>query len=355
MINFFKGFLLILSTCCFLHEAEAQTVEYELIYNEMSCNYEAHAHVISGSAVFPSTIPTPSKFSVVVPAAVSDGSLNVVFTSNPPFMSWSDGNIIYAPAVDPAHDYHSFKIAGGSGGNAYPTFAEGDDILLFAFSLPDGECGSGIRLYINGVDPSDADNGMGGIDFSQSLQLFNITNPDFPTETYAQNRSNAELTAEAPVAMPSVSCTATKVNLMANATSVCSEITGYAWSGPNGFASAVENPTFSIDANPDLQVGTYTLVVTNANGCTTTATIDLGYDNCFVEINCGPLCILNNNATMDAIEPGLYNGTTIKSGGLVDPATNVDFIAEECIDLIPDFEVKLGATFLGDIAPCNPQ
>ncbi len=355
MMNFIKGFFLILVACFFLQNTTAQTVEYELVYNETNCNYEAHARVVSGSAVFPNTIPTPSKFSVVVPASVSDQALTVVTNSNPPFMSWVDANIVYAPDADPAHDFHSFKISGGSSGNAYPTFMTGDDILLFTFALPEGACGSGIRLYINGVDPTDADSGMLGIDFSQSLQLFNTTNPSFPTETYTQNVSNDEITTEAPVATPTVSCSEIEVSLMANATAVCSTIATYAWSGPNGFMSADENPTFSVDTDPNVQVGTYTLIVTDAKGCSSTTTIDLGYDNCFIETSCGPLCIPNNNVALDAIEPALYNGTTIKSDGLVASDTNVDFIAEECIDLIPEFEVKLGATFLADIAPCNPQ
>ncbi len=35
----------------------------------------------------------------------------------------------------------------------------------------------------------------------------------------------------------------------------------YAWSGPNGFTSTEQNPTIS-------EAGTYNLVVTGANGCT---------------------------------------------------------------------------------------
>ena len=191
---------------------------------------------------------------------------------------------------------------------------------------------------------------MLGIDFSQSLQIL------APGNVYLGNTSNEGITAEAPTATPVVSCTPIDVSLMANATAVCSTIASYAWSGPNGFASTDENPTFPVDTDPNLQVGTYTLLVTDSKGCTTRTTIDLGYDNCFVETtSCDSLCINNNNVTLDAIEPALYNGITIKSDGMVAPATNVDFIAEECIDLIPEFEVKQGATFLGDIAPCNPQ
>ena len=39
----------------------------------------------------------------------------------------------------------------------------------------------------------------------------------------------------------------------------------YAWTGPGGFASTMQNPTVS-------NAGTYTVTVTNANGCTAQAT-----------------------------------------------------------------------------------
>ncbi len=45
---------------------------------------------------------------------------------------------------------------------------------------------------------------------------------------------------------------------------------GYAWSGPNSFTSAIQNPTVN-NANT-AKAGTYMVTVTNANGCTATAT-----------------------------------------------------------------------------------
>ncbi|HEX2616344.1 MAG TPA: hypothetical protein VHL57_02315, partial [Flavobacteriales bacterium] len=46
----------------------------------------------------------------------------------------------------------------------------------------------------------------------------------------------------------------------------------YAWSGPNGFTSTQQNPTVSV-------AGTYTLVVTGANGCTSQASAEVILDN----------------------------------------------------------------------------
>jgi hypothetical protein len=47
----------------------------------------------------------------------------------------------------------------------------------------------------------------------------------------------------------------------------------YNWTGPNGFSSTDQNP--SITNAPTAATGTYTLIVTDANGCVTTATTDV--------------------------------------------------------------------------------
>jgi hypothetical protein len=56
----------------------------------------------------------------------------------------------------------------------------------------------------------------------------------------------------------------------------------YAWSGPNGFTSADQNPTVNA-------AGTYTLVVTGSNGCTSTASATVLEGDCD---KCPPLIIL---------------------------------------------------------------
>jgi gliding motility-associated-like protein len=50
-----------------------------------------------------------------------------------------------------------------------------------------------------------------------------------------------------------------------------SGMSSYAWSGPNGFSTTSQNPTVSTDATTAM-TGTYTLVVTNTNGCTGSGT-----------------------------------------------------------------------------------
>lgn len=48
---------------------------------------------------------------------------------------------------------------------------------------------------------------------------------------------------------------------------------GYAWSGPGGYTSALQNPTIAVASNTN--AGVYTLTVTNTNGCTNTITTNV--------------------------------------------------------------------------------
>ncbi len=63
----------------------------------------------------------------------------------------------------------------------------------------------------------------------------------------------------------------------------------YAWSGPNGFTSTQQNPT--IENATTANTGTYTLVVTNANGCITEASTEV---------------VVNTNPTLTASNTGAY-------------------------------------------------
>ncbi|MEI6348480.1 MAG: gliding motility-associated C-terminal domain-containing protein, partial [Bacteroidota bacterium] len=55
-----------------------------------------------------------------------------------------------------------------------------------------------------------------------------------------------------------------------NLTALPAGATSYNWSGPNGFVSAIQNP--SIAASTTLASGTYTVTVTTTGGCSSTAT-----------------------------------------------------------------------------------
>ncbi|MEI2758629.1 MAG: T9SS type A sorting domain-containing protein [Bacteroidia bacterium] len=64
---------------------------------------------------------------------------------------------------------------------------------------------------------------------------------------------------------PSPICSTTNINLTATASGSDGTITGYEWSGPGGYSNMTQNPTV---VNP--VSGTYTVTVTDDNGCTVT-------------------------------------------------------------------------------------
>jgi len=164
-------------------------IQYEVVYNPASSLYEAHAHVLGAPLTFPSTIPFPSKFTVVVPAAISNSPFTVVKSVNPPGLAWSQSNNIYEPAAAPASDFHAFTISGGGGNNAYQDFSVGSDILLFTFSVPDAGFEENVRCYINGSDPGSSEPGMAGLDFTQAFKTCQAGVPS-GVDRYLANTDN---------------------------------------------------------------------------------------------------------------------------------------------------------------------
>ncbi|HWB64995.1 MAG TPA: gliding motility-associated C-terminal domain-containing protein, partial [Chitinophagales bacterium] len=78
--------------------------------------------------------------------------------------------------------------------------------------------------------------------------------------------------------------------------------TGFSWSGPNSFSSTLQNPTIAGATNA--MAGTYTVTVTDAGGCTATASTT-------VVVNTGSGAAIN--PTSASICPG--NNTTLTASG----------------------------------------
>jgi hypothetical protein len=123
----------------------------------------------------------PSQISIVTPSSVPDEAFNITFLAGG---AWTDNSRVYAPQVDPAHDYH------GIGSLGAPTILVGNvEKLLFFFTLSGGGCVAGLRLFVNGFDPNSSAPGMGGGDFSNTI--FAIV-PGAPEgyEAYVGNYNN---------------------------------------------------------------------------------------------------------------------------------------------------------------------
>lgn len=87
-------------------------------------------------------------------------------------------------------------------------------------------------------------------------------------------------------------CGGTDVNLMGGPDGMAS----YAWTGPSGFVSAAQNPTVS-----PADSGTYTVTVTDANGCQASASTD-------VVVNATPATAANDGPVCSGMDVNLMGG-----------------------------------------------
>lgn len=194
----------------------------------------------------------------------------------------------------------------------------------------------------NAANPIFAWTGPNG--FTSALQNPSVGAPGTYTVVITQpsngctNSATASVTGDATI--PSAS--ATSAVLTCSATSVVisasSNITGatFAWTGPNGFTSNLQNPTVSV-------AGPYNVVVTNpANGCTNSASSTVvqniaqpGISAAGGTITCtAPTVVLNGNSPANPVTylwtgPGGFNSAlqnpTVGSGGTYNlVVTNTD-------------------------------
>ncbi len=106
------------------------------------------------------------------------------------------------------------------------------------------------------------------------------TTPNLTTATYYQCVEGNGSACSATSAAMEVTVNALPTPAAGNSGPVCvgsplsltsSGGVGYTWSGPNGFSSTAQNPSVSSSATLAM-AGTYTVIVTNASGCTASTT-----------------------------------------------------------------------------------
>ena len=157
---------------------QAPFLQLNLRYNLALTRYEVYALPSATQNVFNWG---PSQISIVAPASVPNAAFTVTLVAGG---AWQDNSQIYAPSIDPAHDFHGVGSLG-----AITPLVQGVEKLIFHFTLPEGMCIPGLRLFINGTDPDSSAPGMFGGDFGNTV--FAIV-PGIPAgyETYTGNYSN---------------------------------------------------------------------------------------------------------------------------------------------------------------------
>ncbi len=113
-----------------------------------------------------------------------------------------------------------------------------------------------------------------------------------------------------------------------------------------------------VDGNGD-PAGTITATYVPSGSCgsaiTTSFTVNYMDDemcsiyNCFIDLHV-------NTGLSAAGSPDLYTAEErISSDGVVSTGRDIEYIAGQCVELKPGFEVEMSAAFLADIAPCVSQ
>jgi Secretion system C-terminal sorting domain len=157
---------------------QAPNLVLTLRYNLTFARYEVFALPDATQSVFNWG---PSQISIVVPNSVPDEAFPIVSASGG---AWQDNSRIYAPAVAPGFDFHGVGSLG-----AVTQLISGVEKLIFHFTLPGGGCTTGLRLFINGVDPDSSAPGFFGGDFTNTVFAIVSTIPD-GYEAYVSNYNN---------------------------------------------------------------------------------------------------------------------------------------------------------------------
>ncbi len=273
-------FLLFAATLCCIFltqkmDAQVTSVNYRLKYNPDSCRYEAYVVINSGTATTAARrAQTNAQYTIIVPQ--TDSIVNNEITSHAPYqnnfvagssttpLNWNINEQLRAPAAAPGNRFYSITPA-LSPTSFYNNLSPGDEIMLFSFKVSTiTTCGSGIRIFVNGTDPTSSDPGMQNSDWNNGFTLGGIT------QLY--NANSTQLFPPAPVIVSATStCTAGIEIDLSDSTKTCQLPLTYLWAGPGGYSATTQDisrPTATV-----ADQGTYTVTVTDAYGCTATTSV----------------------------------------------------------------------------------
>jgi hypothetical protein len=263
-------FLFILSGIC--SSQTIQSLDFFLKFDTTTCWYDFHIIILDGYAEGAGQrTQFNSQITILIPTgstiAFADKYLplqaNQNYTGTLP-MDWNFGPTVSNPASAPNIDFVSITPT-LSPTSQYNNIYAGDTLKLFSVEVGGApDCGEGIRLFINDVDPSSSDEGMDGADFSNGFtiggfdQLYNSNVPEegpLPPEILELiDNSGADIDINLETSSPS-----------------CQGSVEYAWTGPNGYTSTTEDVFISPTTSANF--GTYEVIFQDSIGCIDTTSI----------------------------------------------------------------------------------
>ncbi len=150
--------------------------------------------------------------------------------------------------------------------------------------------GSTLNLTANGGSSYSWTGPNGFTSSSQNPSIPNVTAANAGMYTVTVTQSGCSSTATVDVSinpLPTVTVNSNNPCVGDNINLTSSGGVSYSWTGPNGFTSTLQNPT--IPNATASNAGTYTVIVTGANGCTNTG-------NVVVSVNTAPTASGNSNS-----------------------------------------------------------
>lgn len=160
-------------------DAQVTGVKYKLLYNIDKDEHDFYIHIVSGTSTSPFH---RAQFNGSVSFVVPTGTVltvikrymplknNQLYNGTEPY-PWELTSSVYSPAAQPESDFH--YLATSTLGTYYNDLYLGDSVKLFSVKAINStnECGKGIRLYENGVDPDSGMPGMQNADYSQGFAI----------------------------------------------------------------------------------------------------------------------------------------------------------------------------------------
>ncbi len=264
-------------------------IKYKLVYNPSTCLYNVYMFITSGNtATIQEQEAYTAQVSIVVPTGTFVGVTGII--SNEPKIGTYANNVLTRSTA--TNWYNSNKelnnpaLAGSDVYSFVPNLTNAyygnlnanDSVLLFSLPISVTDCATGLRLWNNneiqglpvaGGDPAPA--GFGGLDYNNGH--------NFSANTLYQAYSGNAVSRVTPP-KPNLSLAVTYVTgtkfadtSTASAGSSCASPLSYSWTGPNSFSST--SPHILINPITSQSFGTYTLTVTDAKGCSTSASSQL--------------------------------------------------------------------------------